>query len=54
MHINTPENSISDGPVTSILSMLHILIEILSCVQEKEGGGGGGVKICLNGLKFGT
>ena len=45
MHINTPVNSIFDGPITSLLSMLRILIEILSCAHEKEG---------VNGLKFGT
>ena len=45
MHINTPENSIFDGPITSLLSMLRILIEILSCAHERGGGGVGALMV---------
>ena len=47
MHTYTPADSISDGPVTNLLSVPCILIEILSRVHTKEGKS-------LNDLKFGT
>ena len=37
MHPYTPENSISDGPVTNRLSTLCILLEVLSPTHAKEG-----------------
>ena len=30
-----PENSISDGPITNLLSILCILVEILLCTHTK-------------------
>ena len=41
-------NGISNGPVTNLLSILYILIEVLSLVHAKRGK-----IISLNGLKFG-
>ena len=38
----TPANSVFDGPVTNLLSVLCILIEALSRAHEKVGGGAGG------------
>ena len=35
VHTQTPPNSIFDGPVTNLLSMLCILTEILSCAHAK-------------------
>ena len=43
-----PPNGISDGPITTLLSILCILIEIFSRVHAK------GVKKSLNGFKRGT
>ena len=42
----TPANSIFDGPVTNLLSVLYILIEVLSFAHAK------GKKV-LNDFKFG-
>ena len=42
-----PANSIFDGPITNLLSVLCILVEILSCAHVKRG------KSC-NDFKFGT
>ena len=36
-----PADSIFDGPVTNLLSILSILIEIFSCAHAKGEGGGG-------------
>ena len=47
MHTYMPADSIFHGPITSILSVLCILIEIFSPAHAK-----GGKK--LNGFKFGT
>ena len=47
MHTYTPENSISDGPVTNQPSVLCILIETISRAHAK------GEK-SLNGFRFGT
>ena len=47
MHTYTPPNSIFDGPITNLLSVLCILIEILPRAHAK-----GGKK--LNDFKFGT
>ena len=44
-----PPNSIFDGPVTNLLSILCTLIEILSRAQTK-----GAKKRSLNGFKFAT
>ena len=43
-----PANSIFDGPLTNLLSILCILIEVLSCAHAK------GNKKGLNDFKFGT
>ena len=48
MHTFTPENSIFGGPITNLLSILHILIEILSRVHTKVG------KTSFNDFIFGT
>ena len=45
-HIHTCANSISEGRITSLLSVLCILIEVLSLAQAK------GKKV-LNDFKFG-
>ena len=47
----TPANSISDGPVTNLLSILCILIEICSLAHGGGGGGGGGRALSI--FKFG-
>ena len=47
MHTYTPANSIFDGSITSLLSILCILVEILSRAQAKTGES-------LNDFKFGT
>ena len=41
VHTYTLANSICDGPVTNLLSILCILIEILSCAHARGMGGGG-------------
>ena len=43
-------NSIFGGPVTNLLSVLCILIELLSRCHVKRGGGGGS----FNDFKFGN
>ena len=35
--IYTPANSIFDGPITTLLSMLCILVDAVSCVHAKRG-----------------
>ena len=47
MHTYTPANGISDGPVTSLLSILCILIEVLSRAHLIGGK-------CLSDFRFGT
>ena len=47
MHLYTSANSISDGPMTNLLSTLCILAEVLSRAHAKGGKG-------LNDFKFGT
>ena len=47
MHTYTPANSLFDGPVTNLLSILCILVEVLSRVHAKSGKS-------LNDFKFGT
>ena len=48
MHTYTPANTISDGPIAHLHSVLCILIEILIRAhakkkkKKKKGGGGGG------------
>ena len=42
-----PANSIFDGPIINLLSILCILIQILLCAHAKGGKG-------LNDFKFGT
>ena len=37
MHRNTPANSIFDGPITTLLSMLCILVDVLSCAYVGSG-----------------
>ena len=37
MHAYTPENSIFDGPITTLLSVLCILVEVLSRTHAKKG-----------------
>ena len=44
---DTPANSIFDGPITNLLSILYIFIESLSRAHAKPPKG-------LNGFKFGT
>ena len=39
MHTYTPANSIFDGPVTNLLSLLRILVEIFSRAHPKGGKG---------------
>ena len=51
MHAYTSQNSVFDSPVTNLLSVLTVLIEVLSCAHGGGGGGGGGG---LNDFKFGT
>ena len=38
----TPANSIFDGPISNLLSILYIMIEIFSRALAQGGGGGGG------------
>ena len=45
MHTYTPTNSILDGPVTNLLSILYVLIEVLSRAHAKE-------QKSLNDFKF--
>ena len=47
MHRDAPANGILDGPVTTLLSALCILVEVLSRAQAKKGES-------LNHFKFGT
>ena len=47
MHTYTPADSISDGPVTNLFSILYILVEVLSRAHVKSGK-------TLNDYKFGT
>ena len=47
MHPHTPGNSVFDGPITNIISILCILIEILTRAHAKRGQS-------LNDFKFGT
>ena len=47
VHTDTPANSIFDGPITSLLSVLCILVEVLSNAQAKKGKS-------FNHFKFGT
>ena len=47
MQTDTPANSIFDGPIATLLSILCILVEVLSRVQTKR------VKR-LNDFRFGT
>ena len=47
MHPYTPNNSIVDGPMTNLLSILCIVIEALSRAHGKGGKS-------LNDFKFGT
>ena len=47
MHTYTAENSIFDSPVTNLLSVIRILIEIISRAHAKGGES-------LRGFKFGT
>ena len=37
VHTDVPANSILDGPVTTLLSVLFILVEVLSHAQGEEG-----------------
>ena len=41
MHTYKLANSVFDGPITNLLSVLCILIEVLSRAHAKGGGGGG-------------
>ena len=47
-----PENSISDGPITNLLSVLCILLEVLSLAHAKVcvGGVGGGGACMISNL----
>ena len=47
MHTCMPTNSISDGPITNLLSILCVLTELLSGANATE-------KIGLNDFKFAT
>ena len=47
MHAYTPANNTFDGPITNLLSMLCILVEILSPAQAKR-------EKSLNDFKFGN
>ena len=37
MHTDMPGNRMFDGPVTTLLSILCILVEVLSCAHAKMG-----------------
>ena len=50
----TPADSMSDGPVTNLLSVLWILTEVLSRAHAQGTGRGGGRGEPLNNLKFGS
>ena len=50
MHTYTPADSIFDGPITNLVSILCISVEILSRVYARDWGGGGG----HNGFRFGA
>ena len=69
MHTYTLPNRIFDGPITNLLSILHMLIEIFSRAHAGRGEGGGRqtdrqtetdrqrqrqTEKSLNGFKFGT
>ena len=56
MHPYKLQNAIFDDPVTNLLSVLCILIEVLLRAHAKDGGGGGGAggRRSLNDFKFGT
>ena len=45
MHRNRPANSLFDGPVTTLISVPCILVDVLSRAHTKKGGGS------LNDLK---
>ena len=47
MHAYTATNNIFDGPITNLLSVLCILIEVLSLAHAKE-------ENSCNDFKFGT
>ena len=47
MRIYTPANSIFDGPITNLPSVLCILIKVLSCAHAKGEKG-------FNDFEFGT
>ena len=47
MHAYTPANDIFDGPVTNLLSVLCVFVEVLLSALAKRGKS-------LNGFKFGT
>ena len=47
VHTYTPPNSIFDGPITNLLWILSIFIEICSCAHAKRGQS-------LNGFRFGS
>ena len=49
-----PENSISDGPITNLLSVLCILLEVLSLAHAKVCVGGWGWGGSLHDFKFST
>ena len=42
MHAYTSQNSVFDGPVTNLLAIPPVLIEVLSPAYAGGGGGGGG------------
>ena len=52
VHTYTLANSMFDGPITNLLSILSISIEVLPGTHAAGGGGGGGGS--LNDFKFGT
>ena len=56
MHTYTPANSISDGPITNLLSILCILVEVFSRAHAGDGGGGGlgggGIMISSSALLY--
>ena len=54
MHTYKLANSVFDGPITNLLSVLCILIEVLSRAHAKGGGGGGGGGWSLNDFMFGS
>ena len=53
MHTYTPANSVFDGTVTNLLSMLYILKKSFYLLVERGGGGGGGLMISSLALLFG-